>query len=235
VKNALNAFSQSVFVTARRHLRVRGRVEVEEPGLRDQVRQAQEQLKADRLALHALHVRAAQLVDTTLRAPVSHLIDAPTGRLSCDETPLELVDPALLPSKRREGAAEADALARESLRSNAATLAARLPGLLQTGADLSEILSSRGAQPLSKEVRDTLAAVARDNAAAAAAAAAAAPSSSRVKRTPKKSAASAAAAAAAVEAAQQEQLAKGTGTASKITKSPSAKRQSRGAAKPYDR
>jgi hypothetical protein len=178
-------------------------------------------------------VRAAQLVDTTLRAPVSHLIDAQTGRLSAAETPLELVDPALLPAKRREGAAEADALARESLRSNAATLAARLPGLLQTGSDLSEILSSRGAQPLSKEVRDTLAAVARDNAAAAAATAA--PSSSRVKRTPKKSAAAAAAAAAAVEAAQQEQLAKGTGTASKITKSPSAKRQSRGAAKPYDR
>jgi len=203
VKTALNAISQDVFLTARRHLRVRGHAEKEDPSLPARLAQEQSEIKANQLKLHGLHVRAAQFVDAKLKAPCSHL-DL-TGRI-VNESPLPQLDQSALPPRRRDGAAASEESLHAALRSGASEASAAIAPAVGAAADLSGVLSARGAQPLSAAVRATLDKVNKD-----------------VARNSKRGAKGKAAAAANP----------GDAPPGKVVKSPSARLSARLAAQPY--
>lgn len=208
VKNALNSMSQSVFSTLRRHLRIAGRQEAEDLTLPAQVAAAQEKIKAERLQLHALHMRAQQLVDAQLKAPLAHL-DPQTGRV-LGEAPIAVPPTVDLPRPR-----PSDATAFETLQSGLEELRAKADpaALIEADKDLATVLASRGAKPLSEEVRATLIAANKIG---------------KGKRGAKANAAAATAAAAAAQPTAAS--AEGYG---KVIKSPNSRLSARMASQPY--
>ena len=219
IKTALNYMSQSVFVTLRRHLRVAGRQEAEDPSLPLQVAEAQERLKAERMQLHALHLRAQALVDAQLKAPLAHL-DPHTGR-PLGEAPLAPLPPVDLPRSRSSATASSTAALQSSL---AELLTKSDPAaLIEADKDLAAVLASRGAKPLSEEVRAMLIQANKQTKGRGGRAAAAAT---------KKGAAAALAASAAAAAASPAVAASAEGYG-KVVKSPNSRLSARMAAQPY--